>query len=48
MQQGRDGDFFLRGVDVKHAVESGCEDRLDVKEYDLGLELGDAVDGSLR
>jgi hypothetical protein len=48
VQQGGNGDLFLCGVDVEHAVESGCKDRLDVKKYDLGLELRDTVDRSLR
>ena len=47
MQQGGNGDLFLCGVDVEHAVESGCEDGLDIEEDDLGLEGGDAVDGAL-
>ena len=47
VQQSGNGNLFLCGVDVEHAVESGCQDRLDVEQYDLSLELGDAVDGAL-
>jgi hypothetical protein len=30
-------------VDVEHAVESSCQNRLDVEKYDLGLKLGDTL-----
>jgi hypothetical protein len=47
VEQSSNGNLFLRRVDVQNTVESGCHDGLDVEKDNLGLECGDAVNGSL-